>query len=558
MLHHSLLPGSRALGARSCGRCATSSSTSATSTAASSAPTSAPCCAGCCAWLRATAPTPTVVLASATVADPAEHAAACSAQPVRGGHRRRLTPRGRDLRALGAPADRCRTARRRSAVAESAELLADLVSAGVQTVAFARSRVRRRGRRQSARRLAGGARPATWRSRWPPTAAATCPRSDGRWSTPCASGRCSGWPPPTPWSSASTSPGWTPCVLAGWPGTPGLAVAAGRAGRRAGRTSLAVLVAADDPLDTYLVHHPERSSARPVEASVIDPDQPLRARPAPGCGGGRAAADAERPALVRAGLPALARRAGRRRRAASAAGRLVLGAAGPRRRPRRAARHRRRTGAHRRARHRPGAGHRRRGRRAHHGAHRRGLRAPGADLRGRRSSTSTTPCPSCTPATPAGARQAALDVTELRHRGRRPSTTRLGHRRRELSADGRRDHPGHLAPAPPARAARSSASTRSTCRRAPLRTTAVWWTLPAEELARAGVGEADIPGALHAAEHAVDRAAPARRDLRPVGHRRGVHRLPPRHRAADGHGLRRLSRAGRVSPAGLRAGCMPG
>jgi DEAD/DEAH box helicase domain-containing protein len=35
-----------------------------------------------------------------------------------------------------------------------------------------------------------------------------------------------------------------------------------------------------------------------------------------------------------------------------------------------------------------------------------------------------------------------------------------------------------------------------------LATTAVWWTLPEQELALAGVGEADIPGALHAAEHA--------------------------------------------------------
>ena len=33
-------------------------------------------------------------------------------------------------------------------------------------------------------------------------------------------------------------------------------------------------------------------------------------------------------------------------------------------------------------------------------------------------------------------------------------------------------------------------------------TQAVWWTLPLEELALAGVGEAGVPGALHAAEHA--------------------------------------------------------
>ena len=63
-------------------------------------------------------------------------------------------------------------------------------------------------------------------------------------------------------------------VLAGFPGTvTSFWQQAGRSGRR-GQSALIVLIARDDPLDTYLVHHPAALLDKPIERVVIDPANP--------------------------------------------------------------------------------------------------------------------------------------------------------------------------------------------------------------------------------------------------------------------------------------------
>ena len=63
-------------------------------------------------------------------------------------------------------------------------------------------------------------------------------------------------------------------LIAGWPGTRAALWQQAGPGRAGGASAVAVLIARDDPLDTYLVHHPEALLGTAVEATVLDPDNP--------------------------------------------------------------------------------------------------------------------------------------------------------------------------------------------------------------------------------------------------------------------------------------------
>src|SRR3954453_1610573 len=162
---------------------------------------------------------------------------------------------------------------RRSATSEAAELLADLVAEGVRTVAFVRSR-------RSAETVALGARRAL------DEVDPSLPRlvaayragylAEERRELERAlhTGELVGLASTNALELGVDVSGLDAVLVTGWPGTrASMWQQVGRAGR-ARQQALAVFVARDDPLDTYVVTHPESLFGQPVEATVLDPDNP--------------------------------------------------------------------------------------------------------------------------------------------------------------------------------------------------------------------------------------------------------------------------------------------
>jgi DEAD/DEAH box helicase domain-containing protein len=221
---------------------------------------------------------PVFLLASATVSDPAGCARHLTGRPAEA-VTENAAPRGPVTFALWEPPlarahGEADVPARRSATAEAATLLADLVAGQVPVLAFTRSRRGAEGVAQAARRAlreAGAAaeseRVAAYRSGY---------LSEDRRALEEAlrTGAITGLATTTALELGVDITGLDAVLIAGWPGTrAALWQQAGRAGR-AGRPAVVVLIARDDPLDSYLVHHPEALLQRPVEATVLDPGNP--------------------------------------------------------------------------------------------------------------------------------------------------------------------------------------------------------------------------------------------------------------------------------------------
>jgi DEAD/DEAH box helicase domain-containing protein len=221
---------------------------------------------------------PTVIFASATTASPGATAAELIGQPVE-----EITvdgsPQGARTVALWEPALRADLLGengapvRRSAGAEAARVMADLIVHGAQTLTFVRSR---RGAELTA--LAARARlddiapeladkVASYRAGY-------LAEDRSELEHALAEGRLRGLAATNALELGVDIAGLDAVVIAGFPGTvSSFWQQAGRSGRR-GQGALVVLIARDDPLDTYLVHHPAALLDKPIERVVIDPANP--------------------------------------------------------------------------------------------------------------------------------------------------------------------------------------------------------------------------------------------------------------------------------------------
>lgn len=221
---------------------------------------------------------PTVIFASATTAAPGQTAAELIGRPVA-----EVTddgsPQGGRTIALWEPELRHDVVGengapvRRSAAGDAARMMADLVAEGARTLTFVRSR-------RSAELTALGAR-----SRLSDTApelrdtvasyrAGYLAEDRRALERALADGELRGLAATNALELGIDISGLDAVVLAGFPGTvASFWQQAGRCGRR-GQGALVLLVARDDPLDTYLVHHPEALLGKPVERVVTDPANP--------------------------------------------------------------------------------------------------------------------------------------------------------------------------------------------------------------------------------------------------------------------------------------------
>lgn len=217
---------------------------------------------------------PQIVMASATVSQPAEHAHMLTGRTFVE-VTTDTSARGELSLALTLPQVTLGTnidgeALRRSAIAEASDALTDLVIESARTLVFVRSRkaaetvasITRDHLAESAPDLVE--KVTSYRAGYLPQERRDIERQ-------LRDGSLIGAATTTALELGVDISGLDAVVLTGWPGTrASFWQQVGRAGRD-GHSARALMIASDNPLDQYLVKHPEMIFDNPVESSVCDP-----------------------------------------------------------------------------------------------------------------------------------------------------------------------------------------------------------------------------------------------------------------------------------------------
>jgi len=212
---------------------------------------------------------PRFLLASATIANPVELAERLVGTPFELIDDDGAPRAGRDVAMWNPPLLDERTGARRSALSEAADLLAELVSQGVRTICFLKSRrgieliqrfarenLERRGKPELAARIA-------------PYRGGYTPQQRREIEARLSAGELLAVVATDALELGIDVGELDAAICVTFPGTvASLRQMWGRAGRR--RRGLAVYVAGQDALDQFFCRHPEEFLERPVEAAILD------------------------------------------------------------------------------------------------------------------------------------------------------------------------------------------------------------------------------------------------------------------------------------------------
>jgi DEAD/DEAH box helicase domain-containing protein len=210
---------------------------------------------------------PAWVLASATIGNPAEHAERLVGEPFEAVTEDASPSGGKTFALWNPPVVDDDSGARRSALSDASFLMTRLAEAGVKSIGFARSR-------RAAELLAEFTRrdlDAELRQRVKAYRAGYLAEDRRELERQLAADELIAVASTNALELGIDIGSLDAALLVGYPGTrASMWQQAGRAGRRSDG-SLAVLVAQDDPLDQFLVTHPEDLFDKPPEAAVIDP-----------------------------------------------------------------------------------------------------------------------------------------------------------------------------------------------------------------------------------------------------------------------------------------------